>query len=284
MITPEKRTRPIPDQGLERAQHDGQRRRRVALGAGGGTAAAVVAVVLALGSLGSGGAQSLKVVDDPTPTVTTVPALPDAITAASPAPTGSASARAGAQPSATCGTGGCAGSWRDEPAPGDPSPAADSRPAYTESPTSSVSTTCTGVAANPDTYAFCGNPSGPPATLRSGEQAEVSYRFCKAADAHVSLELGYATGQEQELVVSRGGVEVWRFSDTVRYAQGAHTRTLTTGNCLLWGLSWPGATPAGDPVPPGHYTLSYSFTPRTLDGGDPGSFAEPRTYEVDVTG
>jgi len=70
----------------------------------------------------------------------------------------------------------------------------------------------------------------------------------------------FDSGQETELVVSRDGIEVFRFSDTVRYLDGPHERRLRPGRCIEWRQTWRGVTTAGQAVPAGTYQVSLTMT------------------------
>lgn len=92
-------------------------------------------------------------------------------------------------------------------------------------------------------------------TAKRGEQVTVSYGQCSRAPVVTVFTFG--GGQEKEVVVTAvDGQEVFRFSETVRYPQGAHERRLRPGSCIEWTGRWDLVTTRGEPVPAGTYRMT----------------------------
>jgi hypothetical protein len=92
-------------------------------------------------------------------------------------------------------------------------------------------------------------------TARRGQQVTASYGQCSRAE--VATVFTFSGGQEKEVVVTdQSGQEIFRFSSTVRYLQGAHERRLRKGACIEWTGRWDLVTTAGEPVPAGSYRMT----------------------------
>ncbi len=276
MINPEKRTRPLPADGLARALRAGQRRRRIALGAGSGASAVVVATVFVLSGLGPPAAMnSLEIADDPTPSPTSTAPEPSE----SPAPMGTPRPAPTPTESVDCVNNDCEEDFTEEP--WEPRPSEDAAGSRTRAVQPYVE--------NPRQDGTCGS-GGIPGTgvcwrvehvssVRSSETANFRLWLC----AHDSNEvLAFTSGQEHELVIARAkdDSEVYRFSKTVTFPQGPHQRTVDSGTCLLWDTPWDTGTTAGPLVPSGRYTATLSLTGTVLGASSGSSFTD--SYDFDV--
>jgi hypothetical protein len=116
--------------------------------------------------------------------------------------------------------------------------------------------------------------------VRRGEQAQVVLGYCKGQDSGDDVYF-FGGGQEKDVVVTteHGVEEVFRFSLTVRYVEGAHERRLRPGKCLQWTGRWDLVTTDGRPVPAGTYRMT--MTVRADRHEQP--FTEPRGYEETVS-
>lgn len=93
-------------------------------------------------------------------------------------------------------------------------------------------------------------------TVRRGGQVTTSYGQCSASGQRDTVFV-FGGGQEKEvLVTDQEGKEVFRFSATVRYVEGAHERRLRAGSCIEWTGRWDLVTTAGEPVPAGTYRMT----------------------------
>lgn len=284
MISPDKRTRPLPPNGLELAVRVGRRRRQTALGVGGGFSALVVALALLAGTW-TGEPRASLTYDEPGPRSTPAPSVAPGINGAN-GTTATTDVSPSASSASPAGKGNPSPGSTSPPSPHSPSetgPGSRAAPAFTESPAMTASTSCSGVSAQTDGYAYCGSSSGPKEPLGVGQGASVSLRICKAQDTHVSLALGFASGQEQELLLTGPKGELWRFSHTVRFAQVEHSRELRTGTCLTWDLRWSGLDAAGEEVGPGRYRLTHSVVPSTINGEPSDTLGEPQSWDITIT-
>lgn len=265
------RTRPLPPHGLEQALSAGRRRRTQFLGgtAAGGTLAVVM--VAALLATPGGRSDSLQVASPPPQPAASDDPSPGPPAAPSPAPTGAGSPAAVADPAPDPAATPQARP-QDAASPAPPGeqggPAPDARPAYREATDEDAPgyEVCrpTKVAAGACAYSTDNGP-----VVRRGTAVTLASGQCNGpGDGATVYE--FRGGQETELVVQRDGREVFRFSSTVRYAEGAHERHLRGGRCLEFRQAWRGVTTAGDPVPAGEYRLVLSVLPSGLryDFGD----------------
>lgn len=263
MISPDERSRPVPVDGLDRALAEGRRRRRMALGTGGGGLAvvALVAVLTANGS-GTGGPDSLQVIDPPTAISTPTPAA-----AVAPTPTATPGTTAAPEftedPEPDCVNNDC-DEGEDSAVRPSPSSPSQRRASYREAPTRSVGRGCSGVATT--RYGTCGSWTQDKDSIVPGEPVTITRRLCMAPGATTSYDLGFASGQEQELEITDGTRTVWTFSATVVYEQGEHHIGLLPQECLAWRLSWDGTDGSGERVRPGVYQLSHRLTVDTANG------------------
>ena len=269
-----RRTRPLPPGGLDDAVRNGRRRRNRFLGATGGVATAAV-LVLALTAAAPASQQSLQYADDPTP-------APTASQGAEPAPAATASPDAQPAPAGSPDAQPSPGGAEPDPGRPDPSPDANApapaagapadRDAYTESPAERAApATCrqppTG-SAGPVFYgggSACVSASSSDSTVKRGGRVTGSIDICEPHGAG-GARLGYDSGQEHEVTVTRGDRVVYRFSDTVRYEQGAHERVLGDGQCLVWTGVWDTTLADGSLAPAGSYRVRVSVRPDSIDG------------------
>lgn len=261
MIRPEQRTRPLPEGGLEAAMTAGRRRRRIFLGGTGAGFATATALVLALSSSGPA-SRSLEYTDDPTPTAS--PQGPAATSSPSSLPT---APEGQPTPTSAQSSNGSAGAGGNAPS-GAPvrthNPGAQPQD-YLERPATHVNTGCTSVSA--DGGSFCGSGfKVVQGHVPRGLPVDVEFDMCDPYGEPRPLDFGYTSGQEQELVASRGSTPVWRFSDSVRFTQGPHTRSIPIGQCVTWHISWPTVDDQGASLPPGDYALTYHLTMDTWNG------------------
>lgn len=267
---PPDRDRALPPSGAAAALAAGRaRRHRFLAGAGATTAVLVLATTLLLG--GASSTDSL-VADDPEPSATaTATAAPS--TAPSTGPEPSASAGTGPQPSAEPEPTGPPAPSPVAPGPqgtGAP-PVADDRDEHvdepverdaplqcTQAPSAQVGPVFTGGPA------ACGSASGG-GEVTQGGQATVTLGTCQSRNTG-ALVFGYDGGQEVDVVVTRAGREVWRFSSTVRYSRGAHEQRIEDGRCLEWTGAWPTELADGTPAPEGRYDMTVVTTIDTVEG------------------
>lgn len=212
-----RRTGPLPSGGLEAAVREGRRRRHRAMA---GAAVAVLGVALVVPSLGllpDRGGDRLDVVDAPDPTPP--PTTPPA-----------------------------------EP-PTSLSPAAFREDTDTSAPGGDG---CAPDRTGGDALCRYAGGTAPGSTLEPGEQATAVLGYCLPRDAAGAYVFSFRGGQEKDVVVTPadGGEELFRFSTTVRYVDGAHERRLRPGQCLAWTGRWQLTASDGSPVPPGDYVLS----------------------------
>jgi hypothetical protein len=116
--------------------------------------------------------------------------------------------------------------------------------------------------------------------VRRGDQAQVVLGYCVSQGGEDDV-WQFDGGQEKEVVaVDRNGLrEVFRFSPTVRYVEGAHEVRLRPGTCVQWTGRWDLVTTDGRPVPAGEYSLSMAVkADRFLP-----AYREPRGFEETIT-
>lgn len=295
---PPDRYRAVPPGGLEKAMTVGTgRRRRFLGGAAGGTLAVVLGSTLLLGG---GPASDALVANNPEPPASASPApsgMPTAQVSPVPIPTGSTGPGSGTDP-------GPGTSAEPEPEPSEPPPTVEAGPAdpgqpgavpvrderddYVEDPADTAAPV--NCAQPPDGQfgpvftggaSACGYASGG-GSVRQGGQARVVLGACQSRGGR-SVTFGYAGGQEHDVVVTRDGREVFRFSPTVRYTQGAHERTIAAGRCLAWSGVWQTELQDGSPAPAGRYEMSVVTTIATVDGEQLAEeFQGQATASVDV--
>lgn len=277
-----RRTRPLIQGGLEAAMTSGRRRRQRAMAATGGAGAALVLVIAAaLVQPGGQRPDSLQVARTPTPLPTVLvteleptpgpdvpqPAAPGEATAgsaggAAPAPGSKPGPGLLPAPRPSSQTGGL--SPRGDDRPGDATPdTAAARPAFVEDTDEDAegSAGCapTGMAADAaGAGSSCTYSSGGPTpeVVRRGDQAQVTLGFCTSSNDIGDHIFYFNGGQEKDVVVvdeNDEREEVFRFSSTVRYVQGAHEQRLRPGKCIQWTGRWNLVTTDGRPVPPGTY-------------------------------
>jgi hypothetical protein len=97
-----------------------------------------------------------------------------------------------------------------------------------------------------------------------GQTAAATMGMCKSPNAGADHVFVYAGGQEKDVVVyeddgGEAGREIYRFSSTVTYTQGAHERRLRKGGCIEWTGRWDLTTTEGAAVPPGRYLMSLTL-------------------------
>jgi hypothetical protein len=261
------------------------RRNRVLGVAGGGLTAAVVAIALLAASPGPRSESLIPA--NPSPALSGTPA-----TAAASARSGSAVAaeRAAKAKSAAAHARqvGAATAASARPSPS-PSRRAPGRPDFREAPrevaapqvcrqppSGQVGPVYSGSGSS------CSVSSSGQSSVSRGATVTASIDECVAYGAAQQV-LGYRTGQEHEVLVtdSRGAV-VFRFSDTVHYTEGAHRRTLGEGRCLEWVGRWDTRYSDGRLVPAGHYSVTLSTTPDTVNGQSRPA-GSSTTFGVDVS-
>ena len=239
--------RPPPEGGLEAAMREGRRRRNRAVAAVAGAAAALVLVVPLAGLLPGTGADRLVVGEQA-------------------GPGGTASATATPTPSRA------------------PDPAA-----YREDTVEAAEGGGDCGPGRSGGEALCRYSGGTAAgtAVAPGEPVELVLGLCLPVDASGDHVLSFGTGQEKEVVArSADGTEVFVFSRTVRYVDGAHERRVRRGACVAWTGRWTGVTTAGQPVPAGQYTVELTVradAESRADGTDPGEPALQATLTVPVT-
>jgi hypothetical protein len=258
---------PPPPGGAEGARRTAARRRRARRQALGGVAAgsalALVAVVVAAGSGPAALGPDELVPASPEPVVSS--AAPDPSPA--PATTGSP----GASPAASADA-----EVTKDPAPAGASP---SPPAGSEQ---------TGAAAAPPyrtpemrrTEGARPRPTGGPAgpavcgggVTGSQEEVEGQVGWCvdlavePTSDGHrfaLSVcrddgsdgELTFGTSLETEMVVRRGGTEVWRWSRDHPVRDERHVLAVPRGRCWTWSLDYTDVDARGRELPPGTYEV-----------------------------
>jgi hypothetical protein len=125
-------------------------------------------------------------------------------------------------------------------------------------------------------------------TARRGQQVTASYGQCSRAE--VATVFVFGGGQEKEVVVTDAdGQEVFRFSATVRYAEGAHERRLRPGTCIEWTGRWDLVTSDGQPVPAGSYRMKTTVSadrvhPEGAEDPKPRDFRATSSVTVRVVG
>lgn len=283
---PPGRSRPLPAGGLQAALSDGRRRRvRALTGAAGGGAALAIAVAALAVVPGADRADSLRFADTPTPAPTSTVADPDTTdAAATPEPstaTGAAETGApglsGGEPLSTAlplpstgpGNGGArapdaAVPPAQQPQTGEPQqrpgPAADLRPAYREDTDEDAEGSAACMAGS-GVGGACGYSSGSATgeVVRRGQQAQIISGMCTSRDDIGDHVYYFNGGQEKDVTVvaeEDQSRELFRFSSTVRYVEGAHERRLRPGRCIQWTGRWDLTTTDGRPVPAGRYLMT----------------------------
>jgi hypothetical protein len=286
--------RPLPEGGFEAAVTAGRRRLRVRAATAASSAALVALGLLVVGSP-STRSDSLEQTANPTASASTStdpeasatpppgePASPGGPTSGpgtsgTPEPEQSPGATSGAEP----------GGGEPEPTVAPPPPA-DGRPGFRE-PTDEDAdgdALCTGTKQSGGA-SVCGysDDSGP--LLRRGSAFTALTGDCIGRQT-LPVVYEFAGGQETELLVELNGREVFRFSRTVRYLDGAHERRLESGRCIEWSSSWRGVDNAGRPVPAGTYDVTFSvhYERSRIEGGPPPEELPENdgySYSYDVT-
>jgi hypothetical protein len=101
---------------------------------------------------------------------------------------------------------------------------------------------------------LCTNVS---AQSSSAGQTRISAGICNVGTASESLT--YETARELDLSVRRGGREIWRWSTGRRFATTPHDLALPVGQCLSWTTTWAQVDGHGTPVGKGSYELAVDF-------------------------
>ena len=273
-----RRTRSVPPGGLEAVMRGGRRRRAQFLGAAGGGTGALVLVLALVAAGPSPRDESLQFGGDPTPTAS-AEASPEPSTAADPTPVPEDSpAPGGAPQSEPPSSPEAEPAQQDEPrasAPADePAPAGPAEPQpepYVEEPVEyAAPQECRNQSSQvgPISQASggsCGSYSTDERRTRRGGQVTVGIFLCTPYGERPAT-IGYATGQEHEVLVLQGSRVVYRFSATVAYPQGKHERTLGEGRCLRWTGTWDTTYTDGGDVPAGSYEMRVSTEHDTVNG------------------
>jgi hypothetical protein len=291
--------RPAPSGGLEKAVRDGRHRRNRFVGVAAGTVVTVTVVAAALLTGPGGTLEILQPAKDsapavrggftsPTPSASQPPATQ--ITTASsphhpaspPSATPPAVVPTVSPPPLVSGL---------LPARSTPTPVPRRRHGYVEAPDDvAAPATCQqkpSGSAGPVFYGgatACSNGSSGPSQVKRGGTVTGTADIC-VAHGGKAVQLGYDGGQEhQVLVTNSSGEPAYRFSATVTFTQGAHSRTVDDGRCLQWTGTWDTRTTTGTLVPPGRYQVTISLLPNTVDGqrNDPNT-AGSTGFSVDVT-
>ena len=112
------------------------------------------------------------------------------------------------------------------------------------------------------------------AVLSRGDAAVLVLGFCLPRDAGSDRTVSFPAGQEKDVVVrDAAGEVVFRFSETVRFVEGAHDRVLRRGRCVEWSGQWDLATTDGAPVPGGTYEVALEVRGRSADPALPARTA-----------
>jgi hypothetical protein len=129
----------------------------------------------------------------------------------------------------------------------------------------------------------CSVASSGPSSVKRGGKVNGSTDICVPHGANATT-VGYNRGQEHELIVTNDeGELVYRFSDTVRFVQGAHRRTIGDGRCLEWTGTWDTSYTNGTLVPRGRYQVTLSLRPDTIGGRRVGAGeGSSMSFSVDV--
>lgn len=313
--------RPLVPGGAEAAMARGARRRNRILASAGGATTALALVLVATVSLPGERDDSLGIAERPTPERVvplspeqSPPPTPDTqgappsgeVPAASSPPGAPGTARPKAPaPGTTAGVlpeqrgGGADGSASTAPrstgTDGSTSQPAAGRPAYREDTdedgagsafcapgqTTSDGANMAGAAAG--SGCAYGRSSG--SLARRGEQFQVVHGECSSSGSTDTL-FSFGSGREKELVVTRDGQEVFRFSSTVRYVEGPHQRRLRGGRCIEWTGRWDLVDTSGRPVPAGTYRVTLTVeADRVEPEGAPDLATEPyrQTNSLEVT-
>jgi hypothetical protein len=282
-------TRPVPAHGVQAAISVGRSRRNRVVGVAGGTVTASAVVLALLATTPGSSRESLQPADRQPPVGGA--AAPTRTAPPTPQPA-AAAARAGAAQQAAAAAAGRR--------------SAGVLPTKSPTPTTSPARRAPGRAdfrENPQDQAapqFCRQPpsghvgpvysgggsacavsSGGASSVERGETVTATISYC-VSHGGAPVVLGYRTGQEHEVVVADSrGAGVFRFSDTVRYVQGAHRRTVGDGRCLQWTAKWDTRYSDGRLVPAGSYTMTVSLAPDTVNG-EAGGGGGSTTFSVDV--
>lgn len=245
---------------LEAVVREGRRRGRRSAAVTGGALAAVAAVVLGVGLLGSGSDDALVVVPaSPLPGASPVPSPaggppppgPAAPPQLSPVLRGSPSPDAAPALSLPRAT--------RQAAPAAPVVATPRvvRP-YREAPERRpYSDLCMGRSFQQQEHRMCLEGAVTSQT-RSGTPVDLEVSLCSSLANRRSYELSFRTGREHEVQARPAGTaddHLWTWSRGYTFPEGAHSRTLEAGWCLRWLTTWDTRDDAGRLVPPGDYLL-----------------------------
>lgn len=280
-----RRVRPLMQGGLEAAIASGRRRRQRVMAATGGAGAALILVVATvLVQPSDARPDSLQFAETPTPAPTVVvteleptpgPDVPDAPPLDGAAPAGSPGGvgpAPGAQPAPgaagapEAGRRGGGATRADAPAAeSQPVPPA-ARPAFVEDTDEDAegAAACASAGMAADAAgggASCTYSSGGPTPeiVRRGELAQIVLGYCTSSNDIGDHIFYFNGGQEKDVVVvdeNDEREEVFRFSSTVRYVQGAHEQRLRPGKCIQWTGRWNLLTTSGKAVTPGTYRVT----------------------------
>ena len=228
--------------------------RRRAVRAGGSGAAVLAVVAAAVVTLGGSGTQVLLQDEDPPPpavqpTATASAAAPAAVRSAAPV----AGAPASARPAPLLSAG------------PSPSPRPDAQTSPTPSPEPPAERPVYAGQIGPGYSRFeatdcvVTNRSSSDAVIRndyciyfigagSKDVWKPRIRICRVYDSTTPGRLTFPGGEEADFALYRGSSSpdgpvvrelLFRFSDTVRYADGAHGRDVAPGDCWTWSLTLP---------------------------------------------
>lgn len=276
MISPEKRTRPLPQGGLERARATAKHRKRMAVGSGGGGLAVGLVLVAFLTMTGSSGTQGLEIADDPTPSVSnTATPAPSATSSATADQEPSPSAEPGEEQDPDCFNNDCEEIDEGPSRSPEPNRGTPERVPYTEQPTTSFETQRTCIDAGGETpvhgEATCVMTHEGEMTARAGEQITIPMRLCVATNASGPVAFHFPSGGEHDVRVKDGdGNVVWSFAATVDFTGQAHDVELLPRQCRGYTTTWTTRHADGTPLEAGEYWVN----PRSLAnsrGGKPWS-------------
>lgn len=275
-------SRPAPEGALDGVIARGRRRRQRFVGVAGGGMTAILVVVLALTTTGGpAGRDTVVPTDDVSPTASAGPTATTANTVAATAP--ASPAAPGESPSALA-----------QPAqPTSPEPnttavpvatqAAD-RPGFREQTDEDAPGDTVCATAKTPVAGSCSYSSEPDPVLRRGQTARFTEGSCSNATTSSTNTYSFQGGQETEVLVTKEGREVYRFSDTVRYLDGAHQRRERPGHCLEYANAWNGRLTDGRPAPAGTYdvvfTVRWADAQTTFEDGSSLPADGPGSYEA----
>ena len=237
-----------PDRYAEIMASARRRQRRAVVGAGGGMVA-LAGILAAVVFTGNGVNESLRL-DTPAGQPTTA-------SSSAPASNTAAGASTGLAPAAEAGS----------TAPRVVAPAPAPTAQQTTSPGRQARsqpmkrtpydgyTVCGGIAShpNPTVPRYCGElvvERTPAGVLDFGLRAMLD-----AAATHDS-SFSFDTTQEVDLVLSRGGRVIWRWSQGQTFAQLRHTLVVKPGNGYRWTTSWRPTDRYGRALPKGDYEVT----------------------------